>query len=228
MSLQVLVPDQIWFATHLVRFGPLQITTRATFVKLLDGSIWVHSPIPASEEIIRSLAQIGPVRYVIAPNRSHHLYFLQFLEAFPDAHGFIALGLKEKRTSLAGFQVLDELAEVPWQRDFESALIRGLPVLNETAWLHLATGTLILTDLLFCFGTTNGIINRTVARLLGVYNKLAMSRTMKVMVKDKDAFTASISRIMSWDIRRVIVAHDQIIESETMPRLRDAFAWLRD
>jgi len=226
MLLQPVVTNQIWCAEHPIRFGPLKISSRATFVKLLDGSVWVHSPIPITDQMASELSQIGEVRYVVAPNLQHHLYFSEYFKAFPTAQGFIAPGLDLKKPALRGFQILGAAPETCWADDFDSVFVDGLPVLNETAWFHLPTGTLILTDLLFCFGRSNGLLMTMVARLLGVYDRLGVSRSMKMMVKDKAAFKASIARIEDWDVKRIILAHDQIVETDSKRALKDAFAWL--
>lgn len=226
MTLKVVTPDQIWHAQYDIKFGPLRLSTRATFVKLNSGDLWVHSPVPVTERMFRQLVEIGPVKFVVAPNKAHHLFFRQFLEACPRAQGFIAPGLAEKIKNLEGYSILDERANAKWSEDFDSVLIEGLPVLNETVWFHRLTGTLILTGLLFCFAPRPLGLSRVVAQLLGVYDRVGMSRTMKFMVKDKAAFARSVVHIRQWEIERVIMAHDQIIEKDVAAKIDRAFEWL--
>ncbi len=227
MRMESIVPGRIWHAQQGLRIGPLSVTTRATFVKLADGSVWVHSPISPTPELQADLAQVGPVRYVVAPNRSHHLFFAQFLEAFPQAHGYVAPGLAEKRPDLAVHSVLDTRTVQPWSGELSSVLVEGLPVLNETVWFHDASGTLIITDLLFCFGPHNTGLGRLSARLLGVYGRLGMSRAMKFMVKDRAALARTASWLLSRDVRRIVLGHDQIIEHDARDKLTRAFEWIR-
>jgi hypothetical protein len=224
MSLQCIVPDTIWHAVQPLKFGPISLSTRMTVVRLQDGSLWVHSPITPSSELVRDLAAVGKVRYVIAPNRSHHLFFLPFLEAHPSAEGFIARGLETKRPDLKRFPHVP--AKAPWSDELQGFFIEGLPVLNETAWFHHATGTLLVTDLLFCFSTENRGLAGLVSAILGVRGTLGMSRTMKLLVKDKAALQRSAAALMALPVRRIIVAHDQIIDQQPADRLARAFAWL--
>jgi hypothetical protein len=175
--------------------------------------------------LIDGLKSLGIVRYVVAPNKSHHLFFLAFLEAHPDAKGSISTGLELKRPDLRRFQHIPR--DAPWTSEIQGFFIEGLPILNETVWFHIDSGTLILTDLLFCFAESNRGIAALVAKLLGVYGKLRMSRTMKLAVKDKRALASSVLPLLSLPVQRVVVAHDQIVEEQAQQKLKEAFAWLR-
>jgi len=225
MSLVCIVPDTLWHAQHPLKFGPISLTTRMTVVRLRDGSLWIHSPIPPTSEIVEQLQRIGDVRYVIAPNRSHHLFFLEFVAAFPAAEGFIAEGLELKRPDLARFTRIRR--DAPWSSELQGFFIAGLPVINETAWFHGDTETLILTDLLFCFSRTTRGLAGLISKLLGVHGELGMSRTMKLTIKDKQALANAVTPMLSLPIKRVIVAHDQVIEEEAAVKFSQAFAWLR-
>jgi hypothetical protein len=226
MSLQCIVPDTLWHATQPLRFGPIALSTRMTVVRLQDGSLWVHSPITPSSDLTRDLAGVGHVRYVIAPNRSHHLFFLPFLEVHPSAAGFVAPGLDAKRPDLRRFPRVPAVA--PWSGELQGFFIEGLPVLNETVWFHHASGTLVITDLLFCFSTESTGLTGLVARVLGVRGTLGMSRTMKLLVKDRAALKRSADALLALPVQRIIVAHDEIIDRHAAEKLRKAFAWLAE
>lgn len=224
MSLTCIVPNFVWHAQQPISFGPISLTTRMTVVRLEDGSLWVHSPISPTHELISDLEKIGTVRYVVAPNRSHHLFFLAFLDAHPSAQAFIAAGLESKRSDLGRFQQVQRNA--PWNSEIQGFFIEGLPILNETAYFHGGSGTLILTDLLFCFAEANRGMAALISKVLGVRGKLGMSRTMKLMIKDKQALARSVLPLLSLPVQRVIVAHDQVIYEQPMEKLKQAFAWL--
>ncbi|MBL8516691.1 MAG: DUF4336 domain-containing protein [Betaproteobacteria bacterium] len=224
MSLTCIVPNSIWHAQQPLQFGPIALTTRMTVVRLSDESLWVHSPITPTPERVADLRQLGPVRYVVAPNKSHHLFFAAFLDAHPSAQGFIAPGLQSKRPDLGHVQPLP--IDAPWGADLQGFFIEGLPIINETVWFHPATGTLIVTDLLFCFGAENRGFAALVSGLLGVRGKLGMSRTMKLMTRDKRALARSVRPLLALRVQRVIVAHDQIIDDQAAAKLKQAFAWL--
>jgi hypothetical protein len=225
MPFEAAVSDQIWSSTYRVSMGPLLLKARSTVVRLSSGLLWLHSPMPACEESVQELSAIGDVGFVVAPNLMHHLFYARALDAFPRARGYFAPGLEKKVGGLAG-QSLADAGQPPWHGELESVFVAGLPVLNETVWFHPATGTLIVTDLLFCFGRSNPLATRAVARLLGVQDRLAMSRTMKWSVRGRNEFRNAIDRMMAWDVHRIVLAHDQIIEHDPKRKLADAFAWV--
>ena len=225
MSLVSIVPDALWHAQCPLKFGPLSLTTRMTVVRLQDGSLWVHSPILPTSDIVDQLHRLGHVRYVVAPNKSHHLFFLDFVAAFPAAAGFVAEGIELKRPDLARFPWIPRPA--PWESELEGFFIEGLPIINETAWFHRDTGSLILTDLLFCFSSSNSGLTALISKLLGVHGRLGMSRTMKFVTKNKLALAKTVKPLTSLPMKRVIVAHDQIVDEEPAEKVAKAFAWLR-
>jgi len=83
-------------------FGRLvgSIGTRMTVIKLADGGLFLHSPVKLDPELRAALDQLGPVRFVAAPNRAHHLFVGDYIGAFPEATIFAAPGLPEKRKDL--------------------------------------------------------------------------------------------------------------------------------
>jgi hypothetical protein len=54
--------------------GGFQMPTRMTALPLEGGGIALVSPVPISETIASRLAELGPVRFLVAPNLLHHLY----------------------------------------------------------------------------------------------------------------------------------------------------------
>ena len=224
MELHELITNRIWYAQQRLHFGPIEIQTRMTVIRLRDGALWVHSPIDPTPSLVAELSSLGDVRYVLAPNRTHHLFFRRFLKSFPQATGFVAPGLAKKVNDLSQYAVIPTPG--PWRDELRSWFIDGLPVLSETVWFHEDTGTLLLTDLLFSFGTNNTGLAKLVAKLLGVYDRLGMSLTMKLMTKDKQALRRSIEPLLLLAVQRIVLAHDQVIQEQPRIKLTEAFEWL--
>ena len=49
----------------------------------------------------------------------------------------------------------------------------------------------------------------------------------RLATKDKQALARSVAPLIALPVRRVIVAHDQIIDEQPVAKLKQAFAWLR-
>lgn len=225
MPLNTIVPGRIWHAQQPVRFGPIRLTTRMTVVRLESGALWIHSPVTPTSDLCASLQELGRPGFVVAPNKSHHLFFKAFLAAYPAAQGYVAPGLKEKRSDLADFREL--AGPMPWDEDLAPYLVRGLPILNETVWFHHSSRTLIVTDLLFSFSGDGPTLTRVVAKGLGVLENLGMSRTMKLAVRDRGALSDSIRPLLELPVERIVLAHDQVVTGQARSRLQRAFEWLR-
>lgn len=69
--LQPVAPG-LWHQQH--RFSMLGIgtSTRMTVVRLGDGTLWVHSPVPLAPDLRAQVRTLGDVAWIVAPNRYHH------------------------------------------------------------------------------------------------------------------------------------------------------------
>lgn len=225
-TLKTLVPDTMWHVQQPLRLGPLRFRSRMTIVRLDDGSLWIHSPAKPRTELVEEIDALGPVRDVVAPNRHHHLFLVPFLASFPRARGWIAPGLDQGRPEFEHLQTLDAEYRQQWQPGLQGLFIDGLPVLNETAWYHAPSRTLIVTDLLLFFARNDSWPTRLAARIAGCHHGPAMGRHVRLLVKDRVALRGSVESLLALDFERLVLAHDRIIENDARAQLREAFTWL--
>src|SRR6185369_5835835 len=80
--LRALAPD-LWVADRGQTFYGLPVGTRMTVIRLADGSLLLHSPVELDAGLRQELDAVGHVRYVVAPNRVHHLYAGRVAESYP-------------------------------------------------------------------------------------------------------------------------------------------------
>jgi Domain of unknown function (DUF4336) len=215
----------IWHAVHKFKIDGKDSSSRMTVVRLRSGDVWLHSPIPISKRMQSDIFELGPVRYVVAPNRYHHLYVSEALKAFPQSVLFGAPGLQAKRPDLIEMRVLQKSSEPEWSDDLDQVFVEGIPVLNETVWFHKPSATLILTDL--CQWTDLDKPNqaRMYEQLTCAREGLAASRTLKLVVKDRLAAKTSVQHILKWPFRRVILAHNDVIQLGARVQITSALAW---
>jgi hypothetical protein len=200
----------------------IRATSRMTVVRLADGRLWLHSPIPVSPDLRAELASLGQVAYIVAPNRFHHLYVGQWAAAFPDAIVFGAPGLEEKRRDLV-MRRLGTVAEPEWAHDLGQVFVEGVPTLNETVWYHHRSRTLIVTDLCQHIAGELPLSSRLFAGLMGVRRRPAVSNGVRLVIKDRAALARSLRQILQWDIERVVFAHNVILRENAYDALRRAF-----
>jgi hypothetical protein len=52
---------------------------------LSDGGLWVHSPAQPTDDVCAELDALGAVRWIVVPNRFHHLHTPATAARYPDA-----------------------------------------------------------------------------------------------------------------------------------------------
>ncbi|WP_266180497.1 DUF4336 domain-containing protein [Dyella humicola] len=219
------ITADLWHVQHDFVVSGLRVSSRMTVVRLRDGSLWLHSPVPLSPEVRQQLAEIGTVRYIVAPSKTHHLFATECLAAFPDASLYGAPGLLQKRPDLRGMRELSRSPEPAWAQELDQIFFDGIPLGNETVWFHKASRTLIVTDLCQWWQGDLPFTARAFAALTDVRNRLAVPRTIRLVVKDRHAARASAERILAWPFVRVVVAHNAIIDGDAHAAVEQAFAY---
>ena len=54
--------------------------------KILNGGkLFLHSPVPLTQELRQTLSALGEVGAIVAPNRYHHLHVKAYIEKHPQA-----------------------------------------------------------------------------------------------------------------------------------------------
>jgi hypothetical protein len=73
-TLKSIAPN-VWIADGgWIGFYGLPFPTRMTVIRLTNGDIWVHSPIADKDGLCESVAALGSVRHLIAPNWIHYAW----------------------------------------------------------------------------------------------------------------------------------------------------------
>ena len=221
------IDTDIWEAGAPQRFLGAEIGTRMTVVRLVDGSLFVHSPIHLDDEIRATLDRIGPVRHVVAPNRYHHLYVADYQRNYPEAKLYAAPGLETKRRDLHFDAVLSDEPPAAWRGQIDQLVFRGFAPLNEAVFLHRPSRTVLFTDLLFNVTHTDSTLTRVALTLDGGFGGPAVARTFRLMMRmRKRTVMDSVARILKWDFDRIILAHGDVVERGAKTVLQDAYSFL--
>jgi len=216
----------IWVAERPQTFYGLPVGTRMTVMRLYGGRLLLHSPVALDSALRAELDSIGRVRYVVAPNRVHHLYAGEVAKVYPEARLWVAPELERKRPDLAFVAVLGDEPPEEWREEVQQTFFRGRPYENEVVFFHRASRTLILCDLAFNFGPAAAAPTRLLMRLLRSHGRFGPSKLDPWLIRDRDAARQSLERILTWDFDRVVVAHGEILESGGREALRVGYAWL--
>lgn len=210
MNSEALTPiaEGVWqVSAGTQRFeGGLQLPLAASLVRLADGSLLLYSPAPLTQAQVTAIAELGDVRHLVAPNLLHHLFVQQAVQRYPGATLSGAPGLGRKRGDLSIRRELMSGAQ-PFGAELEVLFVAGAPPINEALLFHHPTGTLLCADLLFHVEKPEGLWARLFLTAVGANGKLAQSRIWQLAVKDRAAYRASLQRLLSLDVQRVVPTH---------------------
>ena len=218
--------SDLWVADSSRRFLGLELGARMTVVRLPGPRLLVHSPIAAAAERVHEVKALGPVAYIVAPNRFHHLFVGAWQQACPEASVFVAPGLDTKRPDLKIAGVLTDEPEPGWAGTVDQVLLRGFPLANEVVFLHRPSATLIATDLAFNVGSSSPPLTRLAFRLGRTYGRLSPTLLERLFVRDRSAFRRCLEGILEWPFERVVVAHGRVSEKGGREELARGYSWV--
>lgn len=229
------VDDDIWIVDGPVigmkwLWTELPFPTRMTVVRLADGDLWVHSPVALSGGLKAELAELGPVRYLVAPNKIHYWWIGEWRIAYPDAVALAAPRVPEKADAhgIVFDRMLGEAPEDAWAGEIDQVLVPGR-FMTEAVFFHRASATLILADLIenFEMDKVGGSIARFIYRLAGVAAPHgSMPRDLRATFVGHEArVKEAVETMISWEPQRIILAHGKCYEENAVDELRRAFRW---
>ncbi|CAM2069693.1 DUF4336 domain-containing protein [Sulfidibacter corallicola] len=221
-----IAPD-IWHCQNelVMSFG-MHFQIRMTVVRLTDGSLLLHSPIPIDDDLAAKLAELGPVAYLVAPNCFHHLYIGPAKERYPQATVMGAPGLAEKRPDLHLDGVLGRDTPEELEAEFRFVMIEGAPQMNEVVMFHRASATLIVCDLIFNIHEVKGLVTKVMLCCAGAHKRTAQSRVWRMLTKNRKAAGRSVASLLDLPFDRVVPSHGLLVETEARQTLAQACHWM--
>ena len=199
------------------RFLGLELGTRMTVLNL-DGDLLLHSPVPLDPSILEAH---GRPRWVLAPNRLHHLHVGPWLDR--GLEGWGAPGLPAKRPDLALAEVTDRAT--PWGDAVELLPTRSLPLVSEVALHHRPSRTLVLTDLVFHLPSSAPWLTRAAMRAAWGYPGCRSTLLERLFMR-RDRARTELRTLLALDFDRLVMAHGEVIDTGGKDALRSAYAWL--
>jgi Domain of unknown function (DUF4336) len=228
------VAENVW----IVDSGPLRVLgmplpIRATVIRLHDGDLLLHSPTRFDDGLRREMEKLGRIRHLVAPNAVHWSFLKSWQQRCPDTLTWAAPGLRERRqVRKAGVRLDRELTDVPpadWAGEIMQVVVPGGANFREVALFHLATRTLVLTDLVQNFEPEKlPVLMRPWARLIGVTAPDGRAPVyLRLLVRrGRPKAAEAASRMVEWGPARVIFSHGAWFQRDGTAELRRSLRWL--
>lgn len=215
----------LWSTEHQFGWqaGLIQIPVRMTVIRLDDGQLILHSPVPISTELREELDALGPVGFIVVPE-AHGKFAGPASQAYPSAQLLAAPSAPRKRKSLPFHTSLADQPPATWAGQVESLLLLGFR-LHEVLLFQRSSRTLILTDLCFNIQRSPSRVARIFFRANGMWQRFGPSRIIRRLgVSNHESLRHSLERALEWDVERIVPCHGDVVEHAGPAGIRSA--WL--
>ncbi|MBK1698846.1 DUF4336 domain-containing protein [Rhodovibrio salinarum] len=210
--------------------GSLPFSTRATVIRLPDGRLWVHSPCALTDGLRTELDTLGPVTWLVAPNKLHWLYLANWQRAYPDASTHVAPGV-ETKAEAGGFRIdaiLGDAAPTQWAGTIDQVLVPG-SFMTEADFFHQPSRTLIVTDLIENFEPER-LHRRWLALLMRLGGVMAPTgstpRDLRLtFLPHRAAVRDAAATMLNWQPERIVLSHGRCYTRDGTATLQRALAW---
>ncbi len=218
--------EGIWTCDSEMKMFGIEVGTRMTIIDIDGrGNLFVHSPIRLNQNIKEELQKIGEVKYVVAPNKWHHLFIQNFKNEYPNAQFYCAPGLEVKKSDFLFNAVIKPGQNFPWNKRLQHLIIDGCPEFNEVVFFDAQTKSLLVTDLALHICESDSWLTRFAFSLMGSYKKFGWSKFEKLLfIRNKKEFHSSIEQVLKFDFEQVLLTHGTPVTSGGKDYLRAAFS----
>lgn len=211
-----------------VSFHGFPYPTRMAVVRLPNASLWVWSPIALTDTLATAVDSIGRVRYIVSPNKLHHLYLPEWSRRWPDARLFAPPGLARKKPELRFDAELGDEPNPLWMSEIDQVIFRGSFAMEEVVFFHRASGTAIFGDLIQRFsGSGMSRWKRTLLRLDGLLGERGSTpREWRATFVHRNRTRAARERVLGWRPVRLLIAHGECADSGASEIIAAALRWI--
>lgn len=215
----------VWTVESELRLLPgVRLPLRMIVVAGPSDELTLISPVRGVEAWGDEVEKLGVVQHIVAPSGFHHLYALAAHERFPAATLWASGALKRKRPDFPDTtRWLEGSDIVELESGLKALPLNGMPALQEWAFFHEDSATLIVVDLLFNVlqpGFGLGLFQRG----FGTYKRLAVSRLFKRACKDEEALAESVRALLALPFENLVMAHGEPIVGSAKGVAREALS----
>lgn len=230
MTIPIRVRDNLWVARGPdIRWFTMPFPTRMVIMRLADGSLVLHSPIELTNKLQAAVEDLGQPRYLVSPNKLHHMFWAQWQITYPEALSYAPPGLAVKRPDLTFAGELGDTPEPEWAEEIDQLVFKGSHLMEEVVFFHKPSRTVIFGDMVENFDPESlSLVHRGVARLGHVLapegqTPLDFRQTFK---GGRDQALESYRRLLAWQPTGVIMCHGVPVFEQAEQFIEHAFEWL--
>lgn len=219
--METIATDALWTGFAPVRMAGLPIGRRSAVARAAGGGLVLFSPLPFSDDAAAAIRARGNVIAIVVPSRFHVRFYEPWFGAFPSACVVASAGVAGDHP---GWRTVDPASKSALLAGFRWHTLAGMPAVEETVFLHEASRSLIIADLLFCTPRPKGLAGLLAAAAGIGGHPPRPSRLWRSLVRDRQAFAASLREVLAWDFDRIVPGHGTVVPSGGRATLAAAFS----
>jgi hypothetical protein len=225
--------QDLWFVDGgTVSFKGFDYPTRMVIVRLVDGALWLWSPIEKTKTLADAVRALGPVQHIVSPNSLHYLFLAEWQAEFPGARLWGTASTIAKCRSLRFSEPLADVAPAAWEGQIDQFYFTNSLFMNELVFFHRASRTAIIADLSQTF--SEAFLRdywpwwlRWIARRSKMLEGQGYPPIdYRLSFRDRASARPKIRALIGEHPDHVVVAHGEIVRSQGEAFLRGAFSWL--
>jgi hypothetical protein len=222
------VDQDIWIVEGPdVPFLGLMVGTRMTIIRLGE-ELWIHSPVLISDEMAGELESLGEIRYIVAPNKYHHVFLSEWRDRYPEAELYASPGLKAKRLDITFDAELLTTENYPWTDAIAHTTFGPSRLFEEVVFFHHPSRTLILTDLIINAKTDSyNLFQKLFSAFDGLsYPNGSTPRLYRWSIKSKKAAREVYQTMIDWAPSKIIISHGEWFRKDGLSELKKRLSWV--
>lgn len=204
--------DDLWtYHVDLATAG-LPLGRRMAAVRA-DRRFMLIGPLVPDDEALSELDGAGAVAALVVPSAFHNRFVRRSAERWATARVLLSAGARRESLPEDRLESLPATTPAPWTGTLSTIPLDGMPRVLESVFVHRPSGTLIVADLCFHLTPRYPWTTRALFRLAGAYPGVRMSRLFRGFIRDRDAFRASLDRVLDHEFDRIVVSHGETVDS---------------
>jgi len=214
------IADDVMLISFPWRTLGIDFRRNVRLLRLADRRVVVHSTAPFTGQDIAAIRRFGEPSWLVEATLMHDTFAKEGRKALPNIPYLAPDGFAEA-TEVPTESLLPPPRD--WDGEIDVFKIDGARM-NEHAFFHRRSRTLVVTDLFFSFPEeTSGwprFFVRHIMRLPRLFGISFFYR--RLVIRDKPAFEQCIRTLLNLDFERMIVAHWKPIETNAKRAVEQA------
>jgi hypothetical protein len=179
-------------------------------------------------ELADEVEAIGPVCYIVSPNKIHHLFLREWAARWPEARLYSPPGLARRKPAIHFHAELNDQPDPSWVAEIDQAIFRGSVAMAEVAFFHHASRTAIIGDLIQRF-TEKQISGwkGMVMRLSGLVGERGGTPCdWRASFLRRGPARDALRKVLAWNPERLLIAHGQCAHAGAREIIEAALRWM--